>query len=247
RTRTPPKHLRDFCLTNTRGSSQRAALVRDEHDNGFDLPENQVPGDVSEHQKRAADIPELCSADFVSPVDVFQPEPLSIHGHSIEAYQRIYHSVLEPILTSPSGQRHKSSLPLSLNVKQQLWDTLGCPVLEHTELPGGRLMFSERFSTTSRGAAPRFHLDVLGLGLLAEMYRFQTSVSNNLALCHWIGSGPIMYISLEDAHKPLDITRTGKTGASRGLAASLQVDKTRLRARPSADQCRGTEDQSLGP
>ena len=87
-------------------------------------------------------------------------EPVSIHGYSVEAYQDIYRSVVEPMLKTPSGRQRPYSLKLGRKIKQRLWEALNRPSLEETEHPDGRVRITESFSTTSRSLAPRIDVDI---------------------------------------------------------------------------------------
>ncbi|XDV39131.1 hypothetical protein PO909_008414, partial [Leuciscus waleckii] len=87
-------------------------------------------------------------------------EPISIHGYSVEAYQDIYRSVVEPMMKTPSGRQRPYSLKLGWKIKQRLWEALNRPSLEETEHPDGRVRITESFSTTSRSFAPRIDVDI---------------------------------------------------------------------------------------
>ncbi|KAL7831366.1 hypothetical protein SRHO_G00308690 [Serrasalmus rhombeus] len=50
--------------------------------------------------------------------------PLLINGHTIEEYQTIYHSVVDSMVSTASGQPHPYSLELGLRIKQHLWEKL---------------------------------------------------------------------------------------------------------------------------
>ncbi|KAK1784077.1 hypothetical protein P4O66_004316 [Electrophorus voltai] len=56
-------------------------------------------------------------------------EPLMIHGHREQDYQKIYNSVVEPMLRSSSGRAKPYSLELGRRIKQRLWEALHCPTL----------------------------------------------------------------------------------------------------------------------
>ncbi|KAL6489158.1 hypothetical protein MHYP_G00028990 [Metynnis hypsauchen] len=87
--------------------------------------------------------------------------PLLIHGHTIEKYQTIYHSVVDSMVSTASGQPRPYSLELGLRVKQRLWETLRCPSLREEEQPDGQLGVTEGFSTPMlRSFAPLIEVDI---------------------------------------------------------------------------------------
>ncbi|XDV34240.1 hypothetical protein PO909_004418 [Leuciscus waleckii] len=169
RIRALPRHLRE--LVEDVSSSpdpcelpQLAAvtLVRLDHTYSSISAKAQRPtGLEGRYLKNAAVLPDIRPAASVSSVDVRQQdEPISIHGYSVEAYQDIYRSVVEPMLKTPSGQQRPYSLKLGLKIKQRLWEALNRPSLVETEHPDGRVRITESFSTTSRGFAPRIYVDI---------------------------------------------------------------------------------------
>ncbi|KAL7874881.1 hypothetical protein SRHO_G00058510 [Serrasalmus rhombeus] len=87
--------------------------------------------------------------------------PLLIHGHTTEEYQTIYHSVVDSMVSTASGQPRPYSLELGLRVKQRLWETLRCPTLKEEEQPDGQLGVTEGFSTPMlRSFAPLIEVDI---------------------------------------------------------------------------------------
>ncbi|RXN07944.1 putative protein C22orf31-like protein [Labeo rohita] len=171
RTRALPTHLRGFIVeaaSSVQGTcelSRLAALIRLEHN--YSRPSDKAgrpKGLEKRYVKNAAVIPDIQPA--VSSVDVCQAplcqqeEPISIHGHSVQAYQDVYRSVAEPMIQTRCGRRRPYSLELGLKIKQRLWEKLNCPSLLETEQPAGRVLITERFSKTSRSIAPRIHVDI---------------------------------------------------------------------------------------
>jgi hypothetical protein len=170
RTRALPAHLRGFLVEDVSSSpdpcelSQLAAVtsVRLDHTYSCISAKAQRPTGLEErYLKNAAVLPDIRPAVSVSSVDVCQQdEPVSIHGYSVQAYQDIYRSVVEPMMKTRSGRRRPYSLKLGLKIKQRLWETLNCPSLVETEHPDGRVLITESFSTTSRSLAPQIHVDI---------------------------------------------------------------------------------------
>lgn len=86
--------------------------------------------------------------------------PLTIHGYSVDQYKQLYHSVVDPLLLTPSGRPRPYSLALGRQIKQQLWQKLFCPSFTCTPQPDGRQQITESFGV--RMYAPRVDLDVSG-------------------------------------------------------------------------------------
>ncbi|XP_066542007.1 uncharacterized protein [Hoplias malabaricus] len=89
--------------------------------------------------------------------------PLLTLGHTQEEFQRIFHSVVDPMVRWPSGRPRPCSLELSLGIKQRLWETLRCPTITEEVSPDGRVTFTETYSDPGfRSSAPRYELDTSG-------------------------------------------------------------------------------------
>ncbi|KAL0174092.1 hypothetical protein M9458_030060 [Cirrhinus mrigala] len=169
RTRALPAHLRGFIVEATssiQGTcelSQLAALIRLEHNYSRTSDKAGRPkGLEKRYVKNAAVLPDIqpaVSSVFQAPL-CQQEEPISIHGHSVQAYQDVYRSVAEPMIKTRCGRRRPYSLELGLKIKQRLWEKLSCPSLLETEQPAGRVLITERFSKISRSIAPRIHVDI---------------------------------------------------------------------------------------
>ncbi|KAK1792073.1 hypothetical protein P4O66_001848 [Electrophorus voltai] len=89
-------------------------------------------------------------------------EPLVIHGHSVQEYQKIYHSAVDPMLRSPSGQAKPYSLELGRIIKQRLWEALFCPTLQKEVKPDGQVHVTETFSTPVFNTFAPFEMDTSG-------------------------------------------------------------------------------------
>ncbi|XP_053084682.1 uncharacterized protein C22orf31-like [Pangasianodon hypophthalmus] len=88
-------------------------------------------------------------------------QPLMIHGLSIPEYQRLYHSVEDPMLVTSTGQLRCYSMKLGLRIKQLLWETLNCPSLIEVQLRDSKqIRYTEKFKKPSlKSFAPHFDLD----------------------------------------------------------------------------------------
>ncbi|ROL52362.1 hypothetical protein DPX16_18730 [Anabarilius grahami] len=164
RSRALPTHLRGFLVERVSSSpdpcelSQLAAVIRLDHTYSCISGKAQRPTGLEE---RYLVLPDIRPAASVSSVDACQQEePVSIHGCSVQDYQDMYSSVVEPVMKPRCGRRRPYSLELGLKIKQRLWETLKCPSLVETEQPDGRVLITESFSTTSRSFAPRIHVDI---------------------------------------------------------------------------------------
>ena len=155
RTRSLPAHLKDFLLEGVPSVQDPAAVIRLDHTYSC----ISSPGLKEHHLKNAAVLPQIRPASSVPSVDVGQQEePLSIHGYSVQAYQDIYRSVVEPMIKS-----RPYSLQLGLEIKQRLWEALRCPVMEETVLADGRILVTERrCGSGPNSMAPRVHVDISG-------------------------------------------------------------------------------------
>ncbi|KAL1264274.1 hypothetical protein QQF64_004629 [Cirrhinus molitorella] len=168
RTRTLPTHLREFIVeaaSSIQGPcevSQLAALIRLEHNYSCTSAKAGRPKGLEKHYvKNTAVLPNVQPAvDVGQALLCQQEEPISIHGHSIQSYQEIYHSVAEPMIKTRCGRRRPYTLELGLKIKQRLWEKLSCPSLLETEQPAGRVLITESFSKTSRSLAPQIHVDI---------------------------------------------------------------------------------------
>lgn len=104
--------------------------------------------------KNAAVLPDLkvplsdkaCSTEgrTTSSVSSRKTGPL-IHGFKVPEYQLTYHSVVDPLLFSPSGKLAAYSLELGRNIKEHLFRELAYPTLHISELPNGKVEVMERF------------------------------------------------------------------------------------------------------
>ena len=84
-----------------------------------------------------------------------QEEPLKIHGYSVEEYKRIYHSEVDPMMTTRSGHPRPYSLQMGRVIKQRLWDKFSCPSFLETEDADGRIWITESPCLRSlRGRGP---------------------------------------------------------------------------------------------
>ncbi|KAL1274757.1 hypothetical protein QQF64_027571 [Cirrhinus molitorella] len=145
-----------------------AAVSRLDHTYSCISAKAQRPSRLAKrHLKNAAVLPNIRTAASVSSVDVCpsplcqEEEPVSIHGYSVQDYQGIYSSVVEPMMKTRSGRHRPYSLELGLKIKQHLWETLNSPALVETEHPDGRVLITESFSTTNRRSfAPQVHVDI---------------------------------------------------------------------------------------
>ncbi|KAG9274281.1 hypothetical protein AMEX_G11188 [Astyanax mexicanus] len=94
--------------------------------------------------------------DFRPPSEV-PDSPLWVHGLSVEEFQGVYHSVVDPLVGSTSG---KFCLQFGRELKQRLWRELRCPVLTEEVQPDGWVKIIEAFSApTPIRSAPDFDLD----------------------------------------------------------------------------------------
>ncbi|XDV34009.1 hypothetical protein PO909_004232 [Leuciscus waleckii] len=168
RTRALPTRLRGLVEGGVSSSPEPCELpqlaavpsVRSDHTYSCISAKARRPTGLEErYLKNAAVLPDIRPAVSVPSVAVRQgDEPISIHGYSVEAYQDIYRSVVEPMLKTPSGWQRPYSLELGLKIKQRR--ALNRPSLEETKHPDGRVRITESFSTTSRSLAPRIHVDI---------------------------------------------------------------------------------------
>ncbi|XP_063052093.1 uncharacterized protein LOC134446713 isoform X2 [Engraulis encrasicolus] len=72
--------------------------------------------------------------------------PLRMHGLSVEDYRRVYHSVVDPMLCTASGNPQRPNLELGRVIKQRLWERLFCPQLHEEVGPDGRVTITETFN-----------------------------------------------------------------------------------------------------
>ncbi|RXN21228.1 putative protein si:rp71-45g20.11 isoform X1 [Labeo rohita] len=182
RSRALPTHLRGFWVDGISSSQEPCELLRlaavsrlDHTYSCISAKARRPNGLARRHLKNAAVLPNIRTAASVSSADVYpsslcqQEEPVSIHGYSVQAYQGIYSSVVEPMMKTRSGRHRPYSLELGLKIKQRLWETLNCPELVETEL------MTESFSTTNRRSfAPRVHVDISKEPLPEEPQRKKT-------------------------------------------------------------------------
>ncbi|KAK2881138.1 hypothetical protein Q8A67_018406 [Cirrhinus molitorella] len=141
RTQTLPTHLRGFIVEATSSIqgpcelSQLTALIRSEHNYSHTSAKAGRPKGLEKcYVENTAVLPNIQPAVDVGQAPLCQQEePISIHGHSIQGYQEIYHSVAEPMIKTRCGRRRPYSLELGLKIKQRLWEKLSCPSLLETE------------------------------------------------------------------------------------------------------------------
>ncbi|KAG5276905.1 hypothetical protein AALO_G00111120 [Alosa alosa] len=112
--------------------------------------------------KNAAVLPDLRPlppvAQSSSLLSAALSEPLLTHGHTMEDYQAIYHSVVDPMLRTKSGNARQYNLG-----KQRLWERMSCPTLVETVDADGRVHITESFSTpTLKSYAPQIDVDISG-------------------------------------------------------------------------------------
>ncbi|XP_022533372.2 uncharacterized protein C22orf31-like [Astyanax mexicanus] len=123
---------------------------------------------LDEFQERAAVLPPFFQTfstitpempDFRPPPEV-PDSPLWVHGLSVEEFQGVYHSVVDPVMGSTSG---KFCLQFGRELKQRLRRELRCPILTEEVQPDGRVKITEAFSSlTPVRSAPDFDLDTSG-------------------------------------------------------------------------------------
>ncbi|XP_063070039.1 uncharacterized protein LOC134461198 [Engraulis encrasicolus] len=90
-----------------------------------------------------------------------QEEPLQIHGYSVEHFKRIYHSVVDPKLTTKSGNPRPYGLEMGRVIKQRMWETFNCPSFVETEDADGRVWISEAYcSPNLKRHAPLIDVDI---------------------------------------------------------------------------------------
>ncbi|XP_014888979.1 uncharacterized protein C22orf31 isoform X1 [Poecilia latipinna] len=127
---------RNFLLAPPFGSE----LMFEEHDAEKPLDERYI--------RNAAVIPDLsdqlCSAEAVETEET-SGAALTIHGYSVEDFQKTYHSVVDPLLYRPCGKLKPYSLELGFTIKEHLLDGLAYPTLEISERPDGKMEVTERF------------------------------------------------------------------------------------------------------
>lgn len=80
-----------------------------------------------------------------SSISTSQPGPLMIHGFTIPEYQQMYHTLVDPLLRSPSGKLTAYSLELGRDIKERLFEELSYPTLQISEQPNGKVEVMERF------------------------------------------------------------------------------------------------------
>ncbi|XP_063069023.1 uncharacterized protein LOC134460576 [Engraulis encrasicolus] len=90
-----------------------------------------------------------------------QEEPMKIHGYSVEHFKRIYHSVVDPKLTTKSGNPRPYGLEMGRVIKQRMWETFNCPSFVETEAADGRVWISETYcSPNLKPHAPLIDVDI---------------------------------------------------------------------------------------
>ncbi|XP_063070725.1 uncharacterized protein LOC134461812 [Engraulis encrasicolus] len=90
-----------------------------------------------------------------------QEVPLKIHGYSVEHFKRIYHSVVDPKLTTKSGNPRPYGLEMGRVIKQRMWETFNCPSFVETEAADGRVWISEAYcSPNLKPHAPLIDVDI---------------------------------------------------------------------------------------
>ncbi|KAL0168210.1 hypothetical protein M9458_036432, partial [Cirrhinus mrigala] len=136
---TLPSHLRGFFVEGASPIqdpcelSQLAAVIQLDHSYSCTSVKARRPKGLEErYLKNAAVLPDIRPAASVSsaaPPLCLPEEPISIHGSSMQAYQDVYRSVVEPMRKTHGGRQRPYSLELGLKIKQRLWQTLNCPSL----------------------------------------------------------------------------------------------------------------------
>lgn len=109
--------------------------------------DQQKPLD-SRYIRNAAVIPDLNlphRTRCVSNEEKTSSGDLMMHGFTVPDYQQTYHSVVDPLLLSPSGQRTAYSLKLGHTIKEHLFEELAYPKLQVSEHPNGKVEVTERF------------------------------------------------------------------------------------------------------
>ncbi|KAL2087871.1 hypothetical protein ACEWY4_016699 [Coilia grayii] len=90
-----------------------------------------------------------------------QEEPVKIHGYNVENFKRIYHSVVDPKLTTKSGNPRPYGLQMGRVIKQRMWEKFQCPSFLETEGADGRVWISESYcSPTLEPYAPVIDVDI---------------------------------------------------------------------------------------
>ncbi|XP_063046100.1 uncharacterized protein LOC134440097 [Engraulis encrasicolus] len=98
-----------------------------------------------------------CSSSVPQPQD----EPLRIHGCNVEDFKRIYHSVVDPKLTTKSGNPRPYGLQMGRVIKQRMWEIFHCPSFVETEGADGRVWVSEAYCSPSlKPHAPLIDVDI---------------------------------------------------------------------------------------
>ncbi|KAL7831379.1 hypothetical protein SRHO_G00308820 [Serrasalmus rhombeus] len=171
---TPSKRLRDYVLEGEatsgvtgrrRKKARRVATAssgteRTEGGDGDRTAGPSNPAGTQELSSLRAETAERREREAALQESSF---PLLIHGHTVEEYQAIYHSVVDSMVSTASGRLRPYSLELGLRIKERLWETLRCPTLREEERPDGQLSFSEGFSSpTLRSFAPLIEVDISG-------------------------------------------------------------------------------------
>ncbi|XP_055026134.2 uncharacterized protein [Misgurnus anguillicaudatus] len=190
RTRVRSKFLDDYCVGQLSVSRSKVSKVADlpvmADVTGLDHTYSCISRAVQPPKKRKRDaelqedhqtledrymhntavIPDLCPALFRPPVsapsvDLAPEEPLYINGRTVEDFQEIYHSMVDPLLRLPSGRLRPYSLDLGLRIKQRLWEALNRPSFCEEEQADGSIRIREIFSTPG-AAPPRIEVDISG-------------------------------------------------------------------------------------
>ncbi|XP_037607876.1 uncharacterized protein LOC119477808 isoform X2 [Sebastes umbrosus] len=81
-----------------------------------------IPPDELPLISKVSPIPQSSSAPLLHDND-----PVRIHNHSVEDYQKIYHEVVDNMLHYKSGRVRPYSLELGRCIKQKLWERLNRP------------------------------------------------------------------------------------------------------------------------
>ncbi|KAK7909738.1 hypothetical protein WMY93_014422 [Mugilogobius chulae] len=118
------------------------------------VPEEvQVP--TSESPVPAEPCPDPAPASSCPPAP---GSPVLIHGrYTVEEYQEIYHCVVDPMLTYPTGHPRPCSLALGRRIKQRLWEKLNKPLIRGIERNG---IWTFEESSTTGPYPPLFNVDV---------------------------------------------------------------------------------------
>ncbi|KAI3358421.1 hypothetical protein L3Q82_014849, partial [Scortum barcoo] len=95
-----------------------------------------------------------------SPAPPRPDSPLRIHNRSVEEYQRIYHEVVDDMLTYKNGRTRPYSLELGRRIKQKLWERLNRPTVVTSADENGLLSFNMSYGLGV--SPPHYDVDISG-------------------------------------------------------------------------------------